>query len=175
MDAWDWNFAGVYDDAKKRDDKALQQEVVSNYLSYHTAVFDYFEKLSKDLLGYEPRQILLLHANNLEADHIRELIELLRKRGYRFITLEEALSDGAYGLPDTYVGEEGRGWIEHWAKQWAGHRGAPLFFRSLSETARNCCLIPSHEISRSCTNQSQGARRVWWCWYSAGDPVIRTI
>src|SRR5207253_4935410 len=84
MDAWDWNFAGVYDDAKKRDDKALQQEVVSNYLSYHTAVVDYFEKLSKDLLGYEPRQILLLHANNLEADHIRELIELLRKRGYRF-------------------------------------------------------------------------------------------
>src|SRR5215472_2250977 len=60
LDAWDWNFSGVYD-----------------------------EKLSKNLLGYEPRQILLLHANNLEAEHLGELLGLMRQRGYRFITLEE--------------------------------------------------------------------------------------
>jgi peptidoglycan/xylan/chitin deacetylase (PgdA/CDA1 family) len=140
MDAWDWHFAGVYDDAKRRDDKALQQEVVSSYLSYHAAVFEYFEKLSKDLLGYEPKQVLLLHANNLEADHIGELIELLRKRGYRFIALEEALSDDAYSLPDTYVGEEGRGWIEHWAiTMGKPPRGAPVFPKSIEERAK---LLP---------------------------------
>lgn len=115
LDAWDWMFAGVYDDAKKRDDTALQQEVVSSYLSYTTTVFSYYEKLSKDLIGYEPKQILLLHANQLEAEHIEELLELIRKRGYRFITLENALSDQAYGLPDTYVGEEGTSWLDHWA------------------------------------------------------------
>jgi hypothetical protein len=43
------------------------------------------------------------------------LIELFRKRGYRFITLEDALSDQAYGLPDTFIGEEGSGWLDHWA------------------------------------------------------------
>jgi hypothetical protein len=58
---------------------------------------------------------LLLHANQLEADHIGELIEVIRKRGYRFITLEDALSDQAYSLPDTYVGEEGTDWLDHWA------------------------------------------------------------
>jgi hypothetical protein len=58
---------------------------------------------------------LLIHANQLEADHISELFDLFRKRGYRFITLEDALSDPAYSLPDTYVGEEGTGWIDHWA------------------------------------------------------------
>lgn len=137
MDAWDWNFAGVYDDAKRRNDAALQQEVVTNYLSYHTAVFDYFEKLSKDLLGYEPKQILLLHANNLEADHIRELIELMRKRGYRFITLEDALSDDAYSLPDTFVGEEGRGWIEHWAiTRGQPPLGAPVFPAAIGDRAK---------------------------------------
>src|SRR5215470_13375164 len=93
LDAWDWNFSGVYDDAKKRGDSGLQREVVTSYLSYHAAVFDYYEKLSKSLLGYEPRQILLLHANNLEAEHLGELLSLLRQRGYRFITLEEALYD----------------------------------------------------------------------------------
>jgi len=115
IDAWDWNFSSIYDDAKKRGDTALQQEVVKAYLAYHAQVFDFEEKLSRDLLGYEPKQILLLHANNLEAEHIGELMDMIRKRGYQFITLEDALSDDAYGSPDTFVGEEGRGWLEHWA------------------------------------------------------------
>ena len=115
MDAWDWMFARIYDDAKKRGDTALQQEVVKSYLSHTTDVFSYYEKFSRDLLGYEPKQILLLHGNNLEAEHIGELFELLRKRGYRFVTLENALSDQAYALPDTFVGEEGTNWIDHWA------------------------------------------------------------
>jgi len=93
----------------------LQQQLVSSYLSYTTSVFDYYEKLSRDLIGYEPKQILLLHGNWLEADHIGELLQLLRKRGYQFITLQDALSDAAYSMPDEYVGEEGTGWLDHWA------------------------------------------------------------
>lgn len=127
MDAWDWMYAGVYEDARKRGDAALQQRLVSSYLSYTTTVFDYFEKLSKDLVGYEPRQILLLHANWLEADHIGELLELLRKRGYQFITLETALEDGAFSQPDEYVGG-GTGYIEHWAiTRGAPPKGEPSF------------------------------------------------
>ena len=128
LDGWDWMFAGVYEDAKKRDDKPLQQQIVKDYLAYHDAVFAYFEQLSAKTVGYEPRQILLLHASNLEADHIGELLDVLRKRGYRFITLQDALSDGAYSLPDTYVGEEGTGWIEHWAiTQGRIPQGEPVF------------------------------------------------
>ena len=115
LDGWDWMFAGVYEDAKTRNDKALQQQLVKDYLAHHDASFAYSEQLSASIVGYEPKQILLLHASNLEADHIGELLDVLRKRGYRFITLEDALSDPAYSLPDTYVGEEGSGWIEHWA------------------------------------------------------------
>lgn len=115
LDGWDWMSAVVYDDAKKRGDTALQQQVVRAYLSYHAEVFAYYEKLSKDLLGYEPKQVLLLHANQLEADHVGELLDLMRKRGYRFIALDDAISDAAYSMPDTYVGEAGTNWIDHWA------------------------------------------------------------
>ena len=114
MDAWDWMSAGVYEDARKRADGTLQQQLVTSYLSYTTTVFDYYEKLSKNLFGYEPKQVLLLHANWLEADHIGELIDLLRKRGYQFVTLEDALGDTVYSTPDEYVGE-GTGWLDHWA------------------------------------------------------------
>lgn len=138
MDAWDWMFARVYEDARKRADSALQQQIVSAYLSYTTAVFDYFEKFSKDLLGYEPKQILLLHGNWLEADHIGELVELLRKRGYQFVTLQDALGDSAYSLPNDYVGEEGTGWLE----QWAITRGTP---------AQNTPVFPQWIIDRAKT------------------------
>lgn len=115
MDAWDWMYAGVYDDARRRGDTALEQKLVDSYHEYTNQVFEYYEKFSKDLIGYEPKQILLLHGNWLEADHIGELLDLLRKRGYLFITLQDALGDPAYSLPDEYVGEEGTGWIDHWA------------------------------------------------------------
>lgn len=115
MDAWDWMYAGVYEDARRRGDSALEQQLVSSYFSYTTEVFDYYEKLSRDLIGYEPNQIILLHANWLEADHIGELLDLLRKRGYQFVSLQDALADPAYSMPDDYVGEEGTNWIDHWA------------------------------------------------------------
>jgi peptidoglycan-N-acetylglucosamine deacetylase len=128
LDGWDWMFAGLYEDAKKRNDTALQQQIVKEYLAYHDAVFAYSEQLSVKVVGYEPKQILLLHASNLEADHIGELMDVLRKRGYRFITLEDALGDTAYSLPDDYVGEEGTGWLDHWAiTQGKIPRGAPVF------------------------------------------------
>ena len=128
LDGWDWAFAGIYEDAKKRNDTAMQQQIVKDYLAYHDTVFAYSELQSAKLVGYEPKQILLLHASNLEADHIGELLDVLRKRGYRFITLQEALGDPVYSLPDTYVGEEGTGWIDHWAiTQGKVLQGAPVF------------------------------------------------
>ena len=128
LDGWDWMFAGLYEDAKKRNDTALQQQIVKDYLAYHDAVFAYSEQLSVKFVGHEPKQILLLHASNLEADHIGELMNVLRKRGYRFITLEDALGDTAYSLPDDYVGEEGTGWLDHWAiTQGKIPQGAPVF------------------------------------------------
>jgi peptidoglycan/xylan/chitin deacetylase (PgdA/CDA1 family) len=136
MDAWDWMYAGVYEDARKRGDSALEQELVSSYLSYTGQVFDYYEKFSRDLLGYEPPQIILLHGNWLEADHIAELLELLRKRGYRFITLQAALSDAAYSMPDEFVAEEGTNWLDHWAIT----RGQP---------PRNTPVFPQWVIDRS--------------------------
>jgi peptidoglycan-N-acetylglucosamine deacetylase len=126
LDGWDWMFAGLYEDARKRNDAALEQQIVTEYLAYHDAIFAYSEQLSARVVGYEPKQILLLHASNLEADHIGELLDVLRKRGYRFITLEDALGDAAYSLPDTYVGEQGTGWIDHWAiSQGKIPQGAP--------------------------------------------------
>jgi peptidoglycan/xylan/chitin deacetylase (PgdA/CDA1 family) len=134
LDAWDWAYASVYEDAKRRGDTAAQDELAKSYLAHSDAEFAYAEQLSKQIVGYEPKQIILLHANQLEADHIGELLDLFRKRGYRFITLEDALDDSAYSLPDTYVGEGGTGWLEHWAiSQGKIPQGAPVFPQAVFE------------------------------------------
>jgi peptidoglycan/xylan/chitin deacetylase (PgdA/CDA1 family) len=128
MDAWDWMYSVGYDIARRKADTAQQQKLVASYLDYTNQVFDYSEKLSKNLLGYEPKQILLLHCNWLEADHIGDLIETLRKRGYKFVSLEDALTDEAYSMPDNFVGEDGTTWIDHWAvTRGTPPQNAPVF------------------------------------------------
>jgi peptidoglycan/xylan/chitin deacetylase (PgdA/CDA1 family) len=147
LDAWDWMFAGLYEDAKKRNDTALLQQIVKEYLAYHDAMFAYYEQLSIKVVGYEPKQILLLHASNLEADHIGELLDVLRKRGYRFVTLGDALSDPAYSLPDTFVAEEGSGWLEHWAiSQGKIPQGAPVFPQWVMDRTK-ALQLPTGQVS----------------------------
>jgi hypothetical protein len=56
------------------------------------------------VIGRQIRQVLLLHANTLNADRFDALAEALVRRGYRFVTLTHALEDPAYCLPDVFVG-----------------------------------------------------------------------
>jgi len=100
-------------------------------------VFDYDEQFSRDLLGYEPPQVILLHGNNLEADHLGDVLDLLRKRGYRFVTLESALNDDAYSLPNTYSANMASGWLEQWAvSRGKITRGGPEFPPEMQNSAR---------------------------------------
>lgn len=115
IDNSDWLFAGVYADAQKRGDTETMRRVADAYVPYLERVFEFHEKLSRDVVGYELRQILLLHANSLNADHFGKVVEMMKRRGYQFISLEEALQDKAYQLPDTYIGANGISWLQRWA------------------------------------------------------------
>lgn len=61
--------------------------------------------------GRDPAQILLLHANAPVTTHWSALIAALRAEGARFVTLEQALADPLYALPDGYVGSRGLSWL----------------------------------------------------------------
>ena len=70
-------------------------------------VLSYFDRASSRLFGHEISQVILLHDNALNADSLDQLIAMLQSRGYRFVTLAEALEDPAYGTPDNYLGSDG--------------------------------------------------------------------
>lgn len=113
IDNQDFVFAAVYDAAKRRGDKETMKRVVDSYVPYMEGMFEFFEKLSRDSLGYEVKQVLLLHANELNADHFDDLARMMKRRGYSFISLARALEDKAYSLPDAQV-QRGYSWIHRW-------------------------------------------------------------
>lgn len=111
----DYIFAQLYRDAIENSDIAAAGRIRSAYLDYTERMFAWFERLSQDALGYEPPQILLVHASQLNADALPQLAALLTRRGYSFVSLEQAMKDEAYRRRDGYIGDRGPSWLYRWA------------------------------------------------------------
>ena len=94
----------------------------ADYLAFTSAVIDYYAALGKQVFGYEPAEIMLLHDNRLNADMITDLLALFEQKHYRFVSLDDALSDPAYRTPDTYVTSFG----PMWGYRWAAERGVKV-------------------------------------------------
>lgn len=110
----DYAFNVVLADAKRRGDSVLVGQVRKAYLDHVDTVFAYAERLSVDTFGREVPQILLIHVNHPNADLIDPMLDRIAARGYRFISLDEALADPAYATPDDYVGRFGPSWLHRW-------------------------------------------------------------
>jgi peptidoglycan/xylan/chitin deacetylase (PgdA/CDA1 family) len=110
----DWLFNAAYSDGVARHDPKIQRRVLEAYLEHTNETLEYAEHLSQQYFGREIPQIMLLHDDALNADHLAKILSALEQRGYRFIGLEEALRDSAYLTLDDYIGPEGIGWLERW-------------------------------------------------------------
>lgn len=124
-DTSDWIWAAAYLRAGAPEPRAhgraaadparLKARLRRDYVKYMGRKLDYYERESIALLGYNLPQVWLIHANALNADTYGELIAMARKRGYRFIGLDEALRDPAYQRADAYTGPAGPSWLHRWA------------------------------------------------------------
>ena len=115
IDNSEWIFARAYDNARDANDVTATAQIAEAYVPYMESKFAHFENLSEKLFGRQIKQVLLLHANSINADHFGDLVAMLKRRGYKFITLAEALTDSAYKSPDTTTGAWGISWIDRWA------------------------------------------------------------
>lgn len=114
IDNSDWAFSAAYDNAILKNDKVLKTRIGEAYVPYLEVKTEYFERQSVKLFTREIKQILLLHANSINADYFDDVAKMYKKRGYGFITLGEALSDEAYRLPDTFNEGAGISWLHRW-------------------------------------------------------------
>ena len=113
IDNNEYIYTIVYSRAKVAENVGLQKRIVKSYVEYMEKVFKHFEELSRDFLGREIKQTLLLHANEINADHFDKIAVMIERRGYKFITLEDALKDPAYRLPEAQS-MRGLSWLHRW-------------------------------------------------------------
>jgi peptidoglycan/xylan/chitin deacetylase (PgdA/CDA1 family) len=121
VDYADYSFAGIFTRMLRTGDQATAEKIRLAYRDQVDVGFEHAERVSRDLFGYEPPQILLIHCNELNSLTLRESIDRMRKRGYSFITLDEAMIDKIYRRPDTFAGSGGS-----WLSRSAIHMGRPL-------------------------------------------------
>ena len=110
----DWMFAAVYERAVTAGDEERKQRVAAAYLQFTEAQFAFFEDATLKLFGRPIRHVLLLHANELNADYFVAVAGIMAARGYSFVTLEEALRDPAYDHGDLWAGPSGPSWVFRW-------------------------------------------------------------
>jgi peptidoglycan/xylan/chitin deacetylase (PgdA/CDA1 family) len=120
FDDSDYMFAAAYVRPE------LHARVVREYVPYLESVVAFFERRSVEVVGREFPQIMLLHANELNSRMMPDILGMFRRRGYRFVALDEALRDAAYRLPEQYVGPGGFSWIHRWSiTQGMPNKGEP--------------------------------------------------
>jgi len=110
----DWFFNARYCAALKRGDEPTAAKIASAYLDHWTTMFAWYEAMTERLFHRSIPQVILIHANRLNADHLSEVLALMASRGYAFTTVEAALADPAYRHEDRYAGGWGKSWLQRW-------------------------------------------------------------
>ena len=121
IDNSDYLFNDAYLRMLEQGDKSGARKLRVEYLKYTSSEIDYYAALNKRVLGYEPPQVMLLHANRLNAAVIDDLLKMFEAKKYTFVSLSSAESDKAYSIPDTFITRYGPMWGYRWAKELSVH------------------------------------------------------
>jgi peptidoglycan/xylan/chitin deacetylase (PgdA/CDA1 family) len=110
----DWMYTDLYEDAFARNDNTEMAKLTNAYLQESEEKVAFIEFLSDKSFHRQIAQIGDLHVNQINADVLDDLLALLERHGYKFISMEQALADPAYETKDDFVGSDGISWLLRW-------------------------------------------------------------
>jgi peptidoglycan/xylan/chitin deacetylase (PgdA/CDA1 family) len=95
-----WNSAYARCVAKN-DTKSIEW-LRSSYLNIASAYLDLGREMAKLVYGHDIRHVLVLHLGAFSSTILPDALDLLEKKGFKLVTLEEAETDTTYQTdPDT--------------------------------------------------------------------------
>jgi peptidoglycan-N-acetylglucosamine deacetylase len=101
-----WNTA--YARCVAKNDKNSIAWLRSSYLSTASEFLDLGREQAKLIYGHEINYVLLMHLGAFSSTILPDALDLLKKKGFKLVTLEEAESDTAYeGDPDVGLHDAG--------------------------------------------------------------------
>jgi beta-lactamase regulating signal transducer with metallopeptidase domain/peptidoglycan/xylan/chitin deacetylase (PgdA/CDA1 family) len=122
MDNNEWMYSYAYDMARNDNDVNTMKEIRTAYLTYMSKMFDHYEAYTRDMFGRDIAQTMVLTPSRLVTDTADDFFAMASKRGYSFITVDEAQGDRAYKTKESFTGEAGISWFERWSMA----QGKPL-------------------------------------------------
>ena len=122
MDNNEWMYSYAYDTARNDNDVNTMKEIREAYLTYMSKMFDHYEAYTRDMFGRDIPQTMVLTPSRLVTDTADYFFAMAAKRGYSFITVDEAQGDRAYKTTESFTGDAGISWFERWSMA----QGKPL-------------------------------------------------
>jgi peptidoglycan/xylan/chitin deacetylase (PgdA/CDA1 family) len=116
IDNEDYNFERAYGVMLARHDDQSARKLKAAYLEYTSTEIDYYAGLHKQVFGREIPQVMLLHANRLNAAVLEDVLTMFETKGYQFVSLAKAQTDPAFATPETHVSKSGPMWGYRWAR-----------------------------------------------------------
>ena len=96
MDFDDWAFDPPYARCLAKGDQAGLMRLEDAYLQAASDAADYSRLMSKTAFGRDIPYVLLMHVGHIDARMLPRLLALYRRRGFRFVTLQQAEADPFY-------------------------------------------------------------------------------
>lgn len=116
VDSEDYTFNRAFVLSQLRGDADVAHRVCGAYADFVLAATIFGEAISVKLFSREIPQTLLIHSNEINAACLEDVLRRLAERGYRFVSLEDAMRDPAYQSPETFVTSSGPTWFWRWMK-----------------------------------------------------------
>lgn len=96
IDASDWYYNQIF---SKLLDEGSQKKAFQVKVAYVDHLLDraeYYDQLARQVLGRSPKHVMLLHTNRINAEAINDVIEAFKRRGWTFVSPQEAFQDAVY-------------------------------------------------------------------------------
>src|SRR5579863_1192085 len=96
LDWEDYLWNGAYARCVAKNDKKSIEWLRTSYLSTASEFLDLGRAQTKLIYGHEISYVLLMHLGAFSSTIMPDALDLLKKKGFKLVTLEEAESDAVY-------------------------------------------------------------------------------
>lgn len=94
----DYAYNAPYARCLAKNDQQSIEQLKKSYMEGAAESLEHSELLARTVFGRNIKQVMLLHIGSFETIMLPHLLDLLKERGYRLVTVPEAESDPAYSM-----------------------------------------------------------------------------
>lgn len=93
LNNYDWYIENLFQEAIAERKEIDLEKLRELYVDVLIKGIEYYDQMAVDHLGRSPKHLLLLHEMDITALFIGDLVDELRARGWKIISLEDAYTD----------------------------------------------------------------------------------